>query len=179
MFGSSRDGADSNALYTPPTEFECPSVAIRQGAGTWSVAANPAEPSAMNLRYQLSLGETARECRLAASTVAMKVGVRGRVVLGPSGGPGQLDVPVRVAVVREGVEPRTITTKLVRIPVNIAANDPNVVFSVVEDDLTFPMPPGAEIDNYVVYVGFDPLAVQDDKRKRPPPKPARPQRPRA
>ena len=38
--------------------------------------------------------------------VTIKVGVQGRVILGPAGrGPATIDVPVRFAVVREGVEP--------------------------------------------------------------------------
>jgi hypothetical protein len=179
VFGSSSDaqGADSNALYTPPANFECPSVVVRQGAGTMSLASNPAEPTAMNLRYQLSLGEMARECRVGPGVVSMKVGVRGRVVVGPSGGGGTVDVPLRFAVVREGVAPRTVTTKLQRVQVSVPAGDPSVLFSHVEDELTFSMPAAADIDSYVVYVGFDPLALQDvDRRKRPPARPARPPR---
>ena len=64
---SSSAAADSNASAadTPPANFECPSVAVRQGAATLFVSANPAEPSPMNLRYQVAIGDTARECRLA------------------------------------------------------------------------------------------------------------------
>jgi hypothetical protein len=168
--GSRSAAANSNALaaYTPPANFECPSVAVRRGAATVSVSANPAEPSALNLRYQFSLGDTARECKLVGSMVSMKVGVRGRIVLGPAGAPGQLDVPLRLAVVREGVEPRTITTKLQRIPVLIPPNDGNVSFSHVEEELTFPMPPGSEIDTYVVYVGFDPQGAEEMDKSRSP-----------
>jgi hypothetical protein len=36
------------------------------------------------------------------------------------------------------------------------------------------MPPGNEIDSYVVYIGFDPLAVRDPEKK--PPKRSRPRR---
>jgi hypothetical protein len=132
----------------------------------------------MNQRYQLALGDTARECHLIGTNLTMKVGVRGRVVLGPAGGPGRVDVPVRIAVVREGVTPRAITSKLNRITVDVPPDDPNVPFSVVEDDISFPMPKGSEIDSYVVYVGFDPAgAAELDKPKRKPaPKPARPRR---
>ena len=36
----------------------------------------------------------------------MKVGIQGRVILGPSGRPGQIEVPLRIAVVQEGASPR-------------------------------------------------------------------------
>ena len=57
----------------------------------------------MNLKYQVTIGTTARECRMGPNnTVLLKVGMQGRVILGPEGGsPGTVDVPLRFAVVRE------------------------------------------------------------------------------
>ena len=41
----------------------------------------------MNLRYQVTIGTTARECRMGPNnTVSIKVGMQGRVILGPEGG---------------------------------------------------------------------------------------------
>ncbi len=142
------------------------------------MSANPAEPSPVNVRYQIGIGQTARECRVAGGTVTMRVGVEGRLVLGPSGGPGQITVPVRVAIVHEGPEPKTIVTRLQRVGVAIPPNQTHVQFTHVEEGLTFPMPvPAGDIDNYVVYVGFDPLGAQELDRKKPerksPPKPRR------
>jgi hypothetical protein len=172
--------ADSNAsaVFVPPTNFECPPVVIRQGAGTLSLSADPAAASALNLRYQLGFGDTARECRVVGPMLTMRVGVRGRVIVGPAGGPGQLDVPLRFAVVQEGVEPKVITSKFQRVAVSIPANDPNVTFSHVEDDITFPFPRGGAIDSYVLYVGFDAAEAEeiDKSRKKPARKP--PPRPR-
>ena len=88
----------------------------------------------------------------------MRVGVQGRVIVGPQGGPGRITVPLRLAVVHEGVNPRPVVSDLYRIDVVLPQGDTNQSFTHVEDNLTFPMPPGAEIDSYVVYVGFDPLA---------------------
>jgi len=174
LFGSNSNSAAANsnasAVYVPPTDFECPSVSVRQGAGTLSLSANPAEPTAMNLRYQVGIGDTARECRVVGTNVSMKIGVQGRIILGPAGGPGQVDVPLRFAVVQEGVDPKTIATKLERISVTIPSNDGNVLFTHVEDDLTFPMPKGGEIDSYVIYIGFDPLGAQELEKKKPAPK---------
>ena len=173
----STTGAAGEATLALPADFECPSVSIRQGASTLSYSANPAEPSAMNLRYQVGFAETARECRLlAGNVVSMRVGVQGRVILGPAGAPGELDVPVRVAIVHEGVAPKPITTKLDRVAVTVPPGETNVLFTHVTEDLTFPMPRGADIDNYIVYIGFDPLGAQQMDRRKPPPKPARPPR---
>jgi hypothetical protein len=130
----------------------------------------------MNLRYQVGIGTTARECRLVGDMVSMKVGVQGRVVLGPAGGPGQIDVPFRFAVVQDSVPPKTIVTKLARISVTVPADDANVLFSHVEEDLTFPMPRAGAIDYYVVYIGFDPLGARELEKKKPAPRRPRPRR---
>ncbi len=150
-----------------PPDFECPSVGIRQGASTISVSANPAEPSPTNLRYQVGIVNTARECKLSGPTLTMRVGLQGRVVLGPMGTPGNIEVPIRMAVVSEGIGPKTITTRLQRINVSIPTGDGNVLFTHVEEDVSFPMPPGGDIDSYIVYVGFDPMAPKEPARRQP------------
>ncbi len=96
--------------------------------------------------------------------MSIKVGVQGRIILGPMGGPGIVDVPLRYAVVREGPQPRTIATKFKRLPVTVAADQTHVPFLDVEEGLAFPLPPGNEIDAYVIYVGFDDLGDKSEKK---------------
>jgi hypothetical protein len=139
----------------------CPGIDIRQGAATLSISGKgTADRNATDLRYQATLGQLARECVVRGPTMSIKVGTQGRVVLGPVGGPGDIVIPLRYAVVKEGVEPKTIVTKLVRIPVNIPPGQGNVAFSHIEEDLTFPTPKVGELETYLVYVGFDPLTEQ-------------------
>ena len=92
--------------------------------------------------------------------MTMKVGVQGRVLLGPAGGPGQVDVPLRVAVVQEGPNPKPIVSKFYRLAVDVPPGQTAVPFVHVEQDVTFPMPRPGVLDTYVVYVGFDPGAAQ-------------------
>lgn len=178
MFGSGNKAADANAAATPtialPSNFECPSINVRSGASTLTSSAE-AEPTATSLRYQVGITNSARECRAApGNMVSMKVGIQGRVILGPQGTPGTVNVPIRYAVVFDGVPSRTVTTKLERISVNVPEGESNVLFSHVVDGLEFAMPKAAEIDAYVVYIGFDPIAAQEmDRRKKPPAKPPR------
>ncbi len=183
MFGSGTAAGDANATATAPlvlpNDFDCPQVLIRAGAGTLTSNANPADETATSLRYQVGLNTTARECRLAAPNVlSIKVGIQGRAVLGPQGQPGTIDVPIRYAVVYDGVPARTITTKLERVQVTMSENDSNVLFSHVVEGLEFPMPKPSEIESYVVYIGFDPVGAQQlERKKAPPPRPAKPKRP--
>jgi hypothetical protein len=152
----------------PEPDTDCPTVDIRGGASTLSIGPPGGEANATNLRYQATIARTARECAVRSGTMTIKVGVQGRIILGPGGGPGQIDVPVRLALVREGIEPKTIWTKLYRVPVTIPPGQTNVPFVQVEENMTFPTPSAAELEAYVVYVGFDPEGLKaKPERSRP------------
>jgi hypothetical protein len=62
------------------------------------------------MKYQVTIGTTARECRMGPNNmVQVKVGMQGRVILGPEGGnPGTINVPLRFAVVQENREERCV-----------------------------------------------------------------------
>src|SRR5580704_599144 len=92
----------------PSSDIDCPLVEVRKGASTLAVNANESDPSAIALRYQVTIGRTARECAVVGTDMRIKVGVQGRVILGPAGGPGNIEVPLRYAVVEDGPVPRTI-----------------------------------------------------------------------
>lgn len=165
LFSSAKPGVTQPASPTPSApDVECPGVDIRTGASTLEVAAKSAQPTAGDLRYQLSFGQTARECLVQAGTMSIKVGVQGRVILGPMGAPGKIDVPLRYAVVREGPEPKTIATKFKRVSVIVAPDQTHVQFVDVEEGLSFPLPSGSELEAYVVYVGFDEIGDKNEKK---------------
>ena len=133
----------------------CPSADVRQGASTLAIATKTQQATGSDLRYQLSITQLARQCALEGPEIRMRVGVQGRVIVGPAGAPNQVEVPLRYAVVREGVEPKTITSKFRRIPVALPPGATNVTFTDIEENLRFPMPARAELEAYVVYIGFD------------------------
>jgi hypothetical protein len=156
---------DANA----PTDIDCPGVTVRTGASTLMIGNKQPgedEPSALELRYQGSIVRTARECRVNAGVMTMKVGVEGRVITGPVGGPGEVDVPLRLAVVQEGVAPKVIVSKLAHIPVTVSAAVDRVAFTHIDPDISFPLPiPRSALDAYIVYVGFDTVGAQPEKKK--------------
>ena len=151
-------------------DVECPGVDVRTGAATLMIGSKPGEgePAALDVRYQGSIIRTARECRVNAGVMNMKVGIEGRVITGPAGGPGTVDVPIRIAVVQEGISPKAIVSKFARVPVTVNGSVDRVTFTHVDPDITFPMPqPTGLIDSYVVYVGFDSAALVPEKKKPP------------
>jgi hypothetical protein len=177
MFSSGASTGQEKVAATAPSgpdpNIDCPSVTVRSGAATLAVNTPGVEPSATNLRFQASVSQTARECAVNAGNMTMRVGIQGRVILGPAGTSGKVEVPMRLALVREGVEPRTIWTKLYRVPVTVPPGESNVPFVQVEEGMSFPVPGREDLEAYVVYVGFDPSALAPQPEKKRPAKKAR------
>ena len=168
--------AGGGAGIVDAEDFDCPQVAIRTGASTLIVGdkASQEPDSPMTLRYQGSILNTARDCKFAAGIVTMKVGVEGRIILGPAGGPGQVDVPIRIAVVHEGPQLKVVVSKLARLSVAVTENSPGAVFTHVDPEVSFPMPrPAGDIDSYIVYVGYDQQALEAPKKPKPKTRPRR------
>ncbi len=113
---------------------------VRSGASTLTSSADRGEADrdqpALSGRHQQHGARMPRW--RAGNMVSIKVGIQGRVILGPQGAPGTVDVPIRYAVVFDGVPQRTITTKLERISVTVPPDDPNVLFSHVVEGARIP-----------------------------------------
>lgn len=153
-------------------DIDCPRVSVRTGAAALVIGSKPgeSEPAALDVRYQGSIIRTARECHVNSGIMTMKVGIEGRIITGPAGGTGTVDVPLRIAVVHEGVNPKTVVSKFGRETVTIDNAIGRVTFTHIDPDVAFPLPePIGDIDQYVVYVGFDPIAAEPLKKQKPAP----------
>jgi hypothetical protein len=171
-FFSGATQKEPQAVANAQPDVGCPFLDIRQGASTLTFPPPPPDGSneAMSLKYQGIFVRAARDCAVVNGQMVMRVGIQGRIIVGPAGGAGQIEVPLRIAIVSAPLTaPKTVVTKLIRIPVAIGATDPNVDFTHIEEGLSFPMPSTAA-DPYIVYIGFDPLgAAAQDQAKKPAP----------
>ena len=149
----------------PPPEVVCPPVSIRAGASTYAVATPGKEAIGNDVKYQASIGKTARECIKNGDEVIVHLGIQGRVIVGPAGAPANVEIPMRVAVVEGGIGEKMIATKAYRTNVEVGEQD-NVPFTLVVDDVVYPAPPAATADNYILYVGFDPQALAPAPKQR-------------
>lgn len=157
---------DPNARAVEFANENCPQVDVRQGASTFTLP--PGTTEAFALRYQGTIAELARECSVAGGVMRIKVGVQGRVLVGPAAtGGGQIDMPLRYAVVKEGAEPKTVVSKFHRVGVTVPDGQPNVAFTHVDNDVAFPLPPDFDLSAYIVYVGFDPIGDKQQPAKKP------------
>jgi hypothetical protein len=171
LFGGSSEPVQSGsppraaAAAEGESDLTCPTVSVRAGASTYAVGLPGKQAAGNDLRYQATIGRTARDCTVNGGMITARIGIQGRVIAGPAGAPASVDVPLRVAVVQEGVSPKTIFTKAFQTNV---AMDPagNVPFSLVAEDVVYPVPPGATGDSYVFYIGFDPQALKPEPKPR-------------
>jgi hypothetical protein len=159
------EGAAPAAAETQ-SELTCPPVSIRAGASTYAVAAPGKQAVGNDLRFQATITRTARDCTLTGGEITARIGIQGRVIAGPAGTPGTIEIPLRVAVVQGGVQERTIATKVYRTSVTMS-DVGNTPFSLVAEDMVYPVPPGATGDSYIFYIGFDPQALRPEPAARP------------
>lgn len=150
----------------PRATNDCPQVAIRAGASTFAVAAPGKQAIGNDVRYQITITKLARDCTRLGGDITARIGIQGRVIVGPSGAPPSVEVPLRIAVVQGGVGEKVIATKAYRTTVNVGEED-SVPFSFVADDMVYPAPSGAAADNYIFYVGFDPQLVSASEKPKP------------
>jgi hypothetical protein len=161
IFGSNSQaaGQSANAGSNPDeTDLYCPDVIIREGTATLTSTVNGVSGVAAT-RYQGTITRTARECVLQSGvTMAVKIGIQGRVIAGPAGAPPEVEIPLRVAIVQDGPQPKTIFSRFYKTTVSMTES--NTVFSFVAEDISYPAPSASVHASYVYYIGFDPEGLR-------------------
>lgn len=175
LFGNTSQPAGTSIQQQQQvSEPECPGVEIRSGASTLAVGLPGKPASGPDLRYQGTITQTARECALSGGNIAAKVGVQGRVIVGPAGAPSSVVVPMRIAVVMEGPQPKTVFSKSYQTMVTLPSDQANVPFSLVAEDISYTVPDAKTAGAYVFFVGFDPEGLKPAKAKPTKSKPTKP-----
>ncbi len=138
---------------TPTDPILCPEIQILDGTSADRIYAPGTDQSNASVRYQFSIEDVARDCQVSAGQVAMKIGVAGRVLLGPAGSAGNYPAPIRVAIINVG-DGSPVVSKLYQVPTSVADGQTEAPFTLVTDPLSVPA-----VDhfaqNYTIKVGFD------------------------
>ena len=114
-------------------EVVCPEVIIADGAA--AVRAQAGQDSS-GLRYQISITNVARECTPTGNGgFRLKVGVEGRVLLGPAGGAGSYGATLSTIVTRGTSQ---VARRASRVGGTIPSGQGGVDFSPVEDGIVVP-----------------------------------------
>lgn len=149
----------------PPTakrEYSCPRAEILDGTVAYRSGGDAG--GARGVAYQASINDFARECALTAENqLSMRVGVRGRIILGESGKPGTFTIPVRVAV-RKGDQ--TVYSRVSQASASIPAGDSQATFVVLDENLRLPVGVNDPGDEYTVLIGLDPQSSRPTRNRR-------------
>jgi hypothetical protein len=159
------------AVVLPLTaeELQCPPIEIDEGGASARVGG----PENASVRYQFAITQTARECAPASTNqFTLKVGVSGRLLIGPAGKPGTYSAPLRVTVHDENTK-KDAFTKVYKVEASVpdAGDTP---FNLVTEPIVLPMTRTELADDYTLTVGFDngkAAASPGPKPRKPHPKP--------
>jgi hypothetical protein len=147
-------------------DINCPEVEIANGGAALRVGG----PDNASVRYQFNIGDTARQCDPAGpQQAALKIGVRGAVVIGPAGSAGTFNAPLKITVTRDS-DKTDLFSQTYRVE---AATDGVTAgaFRIVTDPITLPMQTLQLADVYSITVGFEggtggPSPTHQKKKKK-------------
>ena len=135
-------------LPTAPEDLDCPDVAVAEGGATARVGGATSE----SVRYQFTIGDVARECDPQGNQFALKVGVSGRVLIGPAGSPGAYSTTLHVQVKRDA-DGKILYDKAYRIAADTAGGQQGQ-FNFVTEPLMLPLTRARLDQDYSITVGL-------------------------
>jgi len=130
----------------------CPEVMVDGGAAELR---SPPGAEAANLRYEIALGRTARECQLAGDELSVKLGVNGAVMLGPAGQAGSYFGNLRIAL-RRKKDDQLFSSRTLKVGASVPPGGSRGDFSQVVEDLAAPLISANAGDDYEIIIGFAP-----------------------
>lgn len=142
----------------PFAPIKCPEISIQDGTADDRVYASGDQSNA-NVKYQFSISNFARDCQVIDKQYQMKIGVEGRILLGPAGTPGTYAAPIRVAVVSRTDGSATLS-KLYQVAAAVPAGQTEGPFTLVTEPLSVPISGQFPDQDYVIKIGFDSAANQ-------------------
>jgi hypothetical protein len=166
-FGNKDQTASSGATATAtdnggPKEVNCPHIEVQDGTSAMRVGGD----ANATVRYQFDIFETARECKIEGGQFAIKVGVAGRLLIGPAGSAGAYSAPLRV-VVRDDRTNKPAVSKLYKVEANATpATSLQAPFQFVSEPLTLPYEHKWADEDYTILVGFDTGHAPVEKHER-------------
>ncbi len=137
----------SSAL--PAIATECPPIKVRDGGEAIFAYANNRIGDARALQFQAVIDGQSRNCVVSNGLITVKMGVVGRLVMGPSSSTNSMTLPLRFAVERDEI---TVFSQVYEIPMTVTPPSQSEEFVKVVENVAIPYLGGEDI---VIWVGFD------------------------
>jgi len=142
--------ASGDAL--PAIATECPPIKVLPGGEALFKYSDNTRPNPRQLNWQAIIDKQSRNCVVSNGKIALRMGVVGRLLLGPAGSVQSAELPVRFAIERDGVP---LFSEAYTIPVAIPGSEQSAEFVKVVENVEIPYLGGEQI---TIWVGFDPRA---------------------
>ena len=107
--------------------------------------------------HQGEITKVSRSCEFTPGEITIKYGFAGRVLMGPKGQPGVIQLPVS-AFITDGNRER-VQSDSIKVDVTMPPDTPIGYFSTVRT-ISFKLQEGARPADYKLYVGFDKQAAE-------------------
>jgi hypothetical protein len=161
--GKSDSSAPASLDPKEPKVVDCPEIRVPSGESSLRVGGQ----ESASVRHQFDVAQVARECGVAGKELTLKVGVKGRLLLGPAGSPGSYSAPLSISVRQQQGE-KIVASKTFTVGATIAPGTSGADFTVVTEPFVVPFTTEHAADDYEVVVGFGKgaKATPVEKRKR-------------
>lgn len=134
----------------PVIATQCPPIKVRLGGEAIFSYLPNRTGDARALKYQAVIDGQSRNCVVSNGLITVKMGVVGRLILGPSSSQNEANLPVRFVVERDNI---AVFSQLYDIPLSVTPPDRSEEFVKVVENVAIPYLGG---ENIVIWVGFDP-----------------------
>jgi hypothetical protein len=130
----------------------CPVIQVEAGQRDITVYDGNRVGNSKAVIHRSEITKTARECKFADGAVRVKYGIAGRVVLGPKGKPGSVDLPATMQVLDKAKG--RLTSEPFTLNVVITRENPISYFAVVRD-VTILVRDGTQPSDYSISIAFE------------------------
>ncbi|MBX3526918.1 MAG: hypothetical protein KDJ20_06000 [Hyphomicrobiales bacterium] len=155
-----------NSTTAPPLpnkgsgpRIDCPVVQIEPGMSAFRVGG----PDSSTVRYQIAIGDVARDCSQSGGQLLVRVGVETRTVTGPAGGPGSYTAPLTIALRRTGDE-KVLSSKTYQVGGAVGSTGSSIN-TLVSEPLAAPFINERAADDYEVVLSIGKGGETRDRRR--------------
>ena len=130
----------------------CPRFVVGQRDNNLTIYEAGRVGDGLAIIHRGEITKTGRECQIEPGKVTVRYGFAGRVLLGPKGKSGIIQLPVTITVTDS--KRAKIAGDTLKVDVDILADKPIGYFSAVKA-ITITVPEGARPGEFEILVGFD------------------------
>lgn len=149
----------ASGAVAPVVQGSCPQIFMKDSEAIYrSYAGGAKTGDADKLSVQASIGDYTRQCSLNEQNLSMTVVAQLRLIAGPAGAPGKVNLPIRITVL-DGED--ALYSEVTNFPADMTSGATQVLFR--KDGIKLPVGSGALVR---VNIGFDQGAPAKGKGKK-------------